>query len=1109
MASFDPVSDFTESSDVEIVEASDHEDDVEDSLDDVQAPGPQFQGLARGPLGALSIVNNRQMIEQQLREMEDVLSVVETDQVQVDTGGHGQEWAELNATLEKLIKKKDKVRSFLEVSTEKADARYSDLDEWMKKFSSIADLSWDRLFTLRDKLPPNMGPALIRLVAFYYPDDISMDELPNRYKELLRADLRLLAQASVPPAPSQSVPVLKENLLSARRRTKELEKEVAQRDATIEEIQLQLDTKSSEVTSLGARLDRLKDKYEDGSARIRKQYSELQNSMHVAEGELKTLRKEHDVKTKLLVDIQEKKQALLEEVQEAKAEVKEKDGLVQQLTERVQKLVEVGKDSGSALTTLKGTVRRLQESSTKKEEEARKTLERLQEQARSARDRQQQRIDQKDSEIDRLKTENDKIGLLEREKGRLEQQVATLGADNTSLNEKQRVVDDRISVLRKERQELQSRNAVLDMAVGAQKTRVQELQNKYDVLEQRELGLIKRDEWFREHVEKSDSSNAAQVNELTRQVAELQDQVRELSEENNESTRAIEKAQVLVSGMDQLKVEVSRRQAEINGLQEKAREGNTLLANAIEECNDLNDQLGELTETVTTLQHERDSLVGRVDEKSREILREREKARSLKEELDRVLADYRAKSNRVTSLEGEAQAQGKELARLVDEVAKLGDEVTKTQSSLGMERGRAQVLEKTEADIRSSLEALRRQYDEIVQARDDSLGLLEKERARCEKLEEDKKKLGGSLEDLRVWQLDSVRQQAELEEKNRTLVAESVVTKDLKRQISKFTEDISRKDQEISQARASLGWWEKSHSTVLTDTTDRIDSMDKQIRDLTDRLSQARDSLDKAERQAHEGVEGLQGFLARLCLTSPEDPSIFAGLARQLQSNGGMQSQRPAQVSGWSILVTWGEEEEEEMFEYPSGMEMMALELFRAAVTGRLSTRRCHLVLKGAIELVSTSPTIHAGVFSELASVFVKAVEAQPRDGFVAGLAFWQLLSIVEQRWQLGLVIAKDSLTAILDAHEYRDIFEVVVGHKSPGECEGCHFFTDTLAVLTRDAPSFAALVDTKDRSVRFFAKSRWRTSLWDCFITPPGSQEAVRFEIRNQGDFAWAHHFR
>lgn len=49
--------------------------------DMVQESPPQFQTLAQGPLGDLAIVKNRQIVEEQLREVEDFLRQVGVGQV--------------------------------------------------------------------------------------------------------------------------------------------------------------------------------------------------------------------------------------------------------------------------------------------------------------------------------------------------------------------------------------------------------------------------------------------------------------------------------------------------------------------------------------------------------------------------------------------------------------------------------------------------------------------------------------------------------------------------------------------------------------------------------------------------------------------------------------------------------------------------------------------------------------------------------------------------------------------------------------------------------------------------------------------------------------------
>ncbi|KAK7747277.1 hypothetical protein SLS53_001530 [Cytospora paraplurivora] len=381
----------------------------DDEGDGIQSPNaeievheapPQFRTVAQGPLGAISIVKNRQILEEQLQDLNDLLREVGTEQ--------GQQRAELHAMLKKLGSKEE-VRRFLRKSTKKVEADRAQLDKWMKEFSNIADVDSDKVFTLRDKLPPNSGLAWIRLFAYYTPDDISLEDLPDGYMELVRDDMRLLAKM---PAPSQDASKLGEDLKSAMRVTQELERVVTRQDQTTQDFQSRLGTESSEAADIQAKLDGVSKEYDETSEELRAQQRELQHSLNGYKRRLKNPNKYYDRQTMSLFNLQEEKDTLAQEFLAMEEELRDKNARIEQLDERVEKLVQVEQDCDSALATLQETIHSLQHKSIKSRKDAQREIDRINTQARYPHGRLKQRINKQNNEILSLKGENDRIEVV-------------------------------------------------------------------------------------------------------------------------------------------------------------------------------------------------------------------------------------------------------------------------------------------------------------------------------------------------------------------------------------------------------------------------------------------------------------------------------------------------------------------------------------------------------------------------------------------------------------------------------------------------------------------------------------------------------------------------
>lgn len=1105
--------------------------DSPDSPGAVHGHGPDFRTGSQGPLGALTIVQNRQILRDQLREIDELMGFMDEDGGRSDAA-EGQEWAELHAEVDRLVKDKEEMHDYVKEANGKVRLRLVELRKWMARFKEIADLDSHELLLIRDKLPANLGPALARLITFSYHDDDSIEKMPKRYRDLMGKDLRLLAQQAVPLAPSQDVSALRRDLQSTNEELESARAEIRSTKADMGHLVFDKEKAVVAAEKLRAQMNDMSMKHRKVADVLTGRAEECSRSATKYANRCARLKDDVERQQRMLVDAEEERQRLDGQVADALQEVKLRDDKIKQLGERISLLAAAEEGSDSAFDTLKRTVDRLNEQNDLNQSMNDRLIEKMRSKNRSEQDRQQRRITQLEEQAERLQRENNEIRVLRQDKAHLDREVKQLTTKVTGLEEKQDSLTRQSNGVWEEKLDLEKKKEELEIRAQEAESRLEELNNSYKDLQVNEASYLEEIQRLNTTIKDKDLAHdivaqrlASTANSWETRCKELQRQNATLGQEVRLNEEAIGKVQKLVQCETKLRADIARLKKNVDDLTKDAEGLRAKLIAAEDENGSLRERLGTCAAESQALRADVEREKALVGNLTQERHKDRERICALEGKLGETESEKNVKSGAVTWLEKQVENRDVEIKRLVADVARLGTTEEERKRLLSKEQEEVRRLRESNSGIQESLEnerqngaRLARKRDELQEAiraqrleADEVQGLLrksiEEEKVRSEQLERKEAELGGSVEAMRAKQAldaENIRAleqsvQEERSERESSHGREKDTQQRLESLQGQYQVQLEETQAHLDQARAALADKVESHERE----TQRADAAIKQ---LEKRLSTAEGSLTRATSRAQESLEGLQGFLSRLCLGPTGETGAFEGLARQLQTACTVESQEKPCESAWVILETWGDESEEDRARLPDGLEMLMLELFRYAVVGRIDTRECHQTLQEAVKVVSAGTAIHPGVLGETAKAFVRAVAERPGESFQAAMVFWQLLTVVDQRWgHADLRVVKDDLAGTLSTHAHSSIFRLVAGREELRESEECHFFSDALAVVARAAAPCAALVDGESRSVRFFAKTRWTAGIWGFTIKPPGERQELFLQSRSIRDVEWA----
>lgn len=740
-----------------------------------EAARGMFHDWSRGPLGAVGIVNNRRVLVAQAREAEGLLRLVEADDGQASMAGNFTDWASMNADLAKLIQDKESLHEFVKRATDKVEQRDNEVQEWIAELSNMADIGSHKLVSARDRLPPDLGPALLRLVTLSLQDDDSIDKLPRRYKELLGEDVRLLAQKVLPPAPSQDVTVLRKELASARETAEAMENAVAERDGMVKDLESEKTRQAAVIDKLETKINNLISRYQDASERLGDRLKEKDQDLSRYRRRYRDLTETSERLNSMLVQAEEEKKRLSACADDAQKSSEEKDARIKQLDEDIKVFTAVEEGSRPALDVLKDSVNLLREQKRSAEEMHRKVVADNQERAQSQLDKQRRKVVQLQDDVTRLERENSRVWHLDRDKHDLEQQVADLAGRNKTLSSELEGENGRARQLEREKHDLEQQAADLtgrnlaleqqvrdlagrnqtlgseleagarrDKAAGEEKKVLEEKNSRLDVtlehvqaslgelktnnekLQASEKSLLNRIEQLKHTIKENDSARDNVVQNLRNDMGTWETKCQGLQAENealrqdaDAAERTIDAAKLQLSGYAQVRADLSRQKRAVESLERDKEDGRKRLDAAEEDRKRASARLDSSAKEVDTLRAEVQADKARISKLTEDKARDREKIRGQEERLQAADFQLASRETAVSSLDQQLKGKEAEVTRLLADVARLGTTEEEHKKSMVLEKTRNEKLQAQVSDAEKSLESERRRTAQLSKERDD------------------------------------------------------------------------------------------------------------------------------------------------------------------------------------------------------------------------------------------------------------------------------------------------------------------------------------------------------------------------------------------------------
>lgn len=352
----------------------------------------------------------------------------------------------------------------------------------------------------------------------------------------------------------------------------------------------------------------------------------------------------------------------------------------------------------------------------------------------------------------------------------------------------------------------------------------------------------------------------------------------------------------------------------------------------------------------------------------------------------------------------------------------------------------------------------------------------------------------GLSEQLRRARDDKTALETRADTLDRQLADVSKALEERGHEVDNLTGEVMRRCQDIEQLHDDLKTSKSEHRS-LEARLDEAKASERRLQqaevDLGNELQSERQRLTRriGALEAQGEVDGVQSlramaamhrFLGELCRVPVKDTHR---LARQLEWYGEIEvgPLAPLTHECWTVLDSWPEDTAGIQTRATSDSEelvSLVFELFGAAATDTIVTWAVQEALRRMTVVVSTcvETRVHAQLWEVLADAFVASVTARPDHSFEMGLAFYQVMVVVGQRWPTvpQWDTARVHLEGFINSHEFQPVARMILGTAALTEGDDYHVFSEDLAVFA--GKNTFVLIDLKNQTIRHLEKNRWIT---------------------------------
>lgn len=1021
----------------------------------------QFQ-LGPGLLTANNVLSNVQLVNERIGDCQEELRQM---QHRFDSIQDLAQELGYPATIDESIEKLEGLQTELPALKSKCTKLQDGLKTRLDKLQELSTAKPEEMSSFFDTMDPQVGVFLIRLIPRVFNDRHSMLDISPQYKELILEDLMYLDKRQGPTltqeqANSEKIEHLKAEVGVLKRDRQNLRKEVKEKGDRI----VSLEKKNEYEVVKSERRKQQRDISDQEVRRLIKEKQGINEAKKEAEKKLIDERRHYKNLKATSEDLQGEKDRLVGELRASVETSRKKDAEIETLNNRVKKLLGANSGTSKSVKELQETCRNLQAQNEKIRDDLRKQEQKMISDKEAARARYKQKVDELENRAGDLAHNledanvcaqelQEKNDTLRRTVEKHQNQRAEAASQLRQLRRKYESKKDMVQAMDEEKEAIQGDKEVAEGKVDTLQGSLDRMRARIDEMTKREQQLTLNEEQLTRRLDEGKASAGVTVTGLKSRIVELEDKVVSL-EFQLEGTKqplaaAVERGEKLQSSLDRLKTAHRGCNETATSLRGKLADANDELAYAILARDKLEETTEKLRGNATKLK-ESSAREGRAASKIRDenqmLQREKEEALGrLQQEQEEVLRLNEARD----SLDAEVTQQVRQITDLTEKFANAEIEQQRLQESLGKEK---------EAHAGTT-------------AREEELKL----------------------------QLSDCKQQARQ------------VGEDLQRQLSEARRSLKTAQEDIETQRTSYDNLQMTLERHKTDAKEQQGALQGELSALRATLSTETASKQDATRKMSSNAEGIQQFVVRACQIPAAKSRVVNGLALEIQRSTYVVATAESHTR-WEILDSWTDEiaqEGNEAVQLPSTLELLVLELFGAVHDGRINTKRCQMAMHQMSEVLLSIPKIHAGVMIQLGTAVVQEITSRADVSLEIGTAFWQIMAIVEERWespyQADWKAMRQRLEGVLETHKYKEAFAVITAKTELQEGELCHFYDNTHAVFCRPSWTDAILFNMDERSVRFFTKTRWTLNCMDATIEPMGAQGIVTLPCDSDRDTEWA----
>lgn len=1022
---------------------------------------PRFQ-LGPGLLSAGNVLNNLQLVNESIDDCQEELRRM---QCRFDAAQDLAKELGYPADIDESVQRLEDLRAGQHGLEDKCTEIREGLQARIEKMKELSVATPDEMSSFFQTLGPEVGVFLVRLIPRVFNDRHSMLDISPQYKELILEDLMYLDKRQGPTLTqeqvnSEKMQHLKAEIAILKKDKQSLRREVKEKGDRI--VSLERRNESDAVKS--ERRKQQRDINDQEVRRLVKEKQGINEAKKEAEKKLIDEKRHYKNLKATSEDLQGEKDRLAGELRASVEASRKKDAEIETLNNRVSKLFGANSGTSKSVKELKATCRNLQAQNEKIRDDLRDQEQKMISDKETARARYKQKVDELENRAGDLahKLEDanecaqelrEKNEALRKTVEKYQNQRAEASSELRKLRRRYSSKKDMVQALEEEKEAIQGDKEMAEGKVDTLQGSLDRMRARIDEMTKREQQLTLNEEQLTRRLDEGKVSAGVTVTGLKSRIVELEDKVMSL-EFQLEGTKqplaaAFEREEKLQSSLDRLNKAHRGCNETATSLREKLADANDELADAIL----AKDKLAETTE----------KLNGNVSKLKESSAREGRAAAKIRDE-NQVL--QREKEEAL----GRLQQEQEEVLRLGEARDSLHSEVTQQVR---------QITDLTEKFANAEIEQ-QRLHESLENEKGAHAGTTARE------------------EELKI-QLSDCKQQARQ------------VGEDLQHQLSKAESSLEAAREDIETQRASYDNLQKTLDGHKTDAKERQDALQGELSALRATLSTETASKQDATRKMNSNAEGIQQFVVRACQIPTAKSRVANGLALEIQRSTYVVATAESHTR-WEILDSWTDDiaqEGNEAVQLPSTLELLVLELFGAVHDGRINTKMCQTAMHKMSDVLLSIPKIHAGVMIQLGTAVVQEITSRADVSLEIGAAFWQIMSIVEERWespyQAEWMEMKHKLETKLGGHEYKEAFAVLSGKTELQEGELCHLYGSTYAVFCRPSWADAVLFNIETRSMRFFSKKRWTLNCMNATIEPVGLGDKITLPWDSDRDMEWA----